>query len=329
MKAETYFVRWRGEVAGPYDIPALKGMLATGELTRHHQISADQKSWAPLMSVLDAAQSAAEKAKTAFLKAAPPQSVEIAQSMPVNHSTETIRISKDANRNQSSEAPSHPSLLTKDGAKSAPPVFPTTPESWFYFNEGQIYGPTPFGVLQSMAAQGILHADSQVLKEGDLFWRPLHQVAGMTCNPLVPAGFLQRALALVIDGAVLGCICSIWLLLLYMFLLFCGLGKNEINILLKSFGSLLSVLIIWIYFSCLESSADITTFGKMAVDITVVDEYGRPILYGRANARFWSKLISSFLFIGFFMAAFTNRKQALHDLIAKTLVIQMNNNRRG
>jgi uncharacterized RDD family membrane protein YckC len=49
---------------------------------------------------------------------------------------------------------------------------------------------------------------------------------------------------------------------------------------------------------------------------------GRRISFARATARHFAKYISTLiLFIGFIMAAFTAKKQALHDLIAETVVV--------
>ena len=42
------------------------------------------------------------------------------------------------------------------------------------------------------------------------------------------------------------------------------------------------------------------------------------------SGRFFAKFISAIiLFIGYLMAAFTDRKRALHDIIAGTLVIKV------
>jgi uncharacterized RDD family membrane protein YckC len=50
---------------------------------------------------------------------------------------------------------------------------------------------------------------------------------------------------------------------------------------------------------------------------------GNRLSFGKATARFWSKAISLFILgIGFIITAFTGRKQALHDLMAGTLVVQ-------
>jgi uncharacterized RDD family membrane protein YckC len=55
--------------------------------------------------------------------------------------------------------------------------------------------------------------------------------------------------------------------------------------------------------------------------IRVCDEAGQKISFAKASTRFFAKWISSALFgIGFFMAAFTKKKQGLHDLMAGTIV---------
>jgi hypothetical protein len=64
------------------------------------------------------------------------------------------------------------------------------------------------------------------------------------------------------------------------------------------------------------------TLGKMAVGIKVVRSNGERLTKGRAFGRYWAMLLSSFtLGIGFLMAAFTERKQGLHDMICDTLVV--------
>ena len=77
----------------------------------------------------------------------------------------------------------------------------------------------------------------------------------------------------------------------------------------------------WIYEAAMESSSRQATLGKMAMGLKVTDEQGRRISFGRATARYFSKIISGMiLLIGYIMAGFTARKQALHDMIAGTLV---------
>ena len=82
------------------------------------------------------------------------------------------------------------------------------------------------------------------------------------------------------------------------------------------------VLVLWLYFALMESSGTQGTLGKMAVGLKVTDQSGRRIGFGRATGRFFGKLLSTIIFcIGHFMAGFTAKKQALHDLMAGTLVL--------
>jgi uncharacterized RDD family membrane protein YckC len=79
----------------------------------------------------------------------------------------------------------------------------------------------------------------------------------------------------------------------------------------------------WLYFALMESSAKQATLGKMLFGVRVTDLAGRRISFGRATARYFSKILSGLVFgLGFLMAAFTAKKQALHDFIAGTLVVR-------
>jgi uncharacterized RDD family membrane protein YckC len=58
----------------------------------------------------------------------------------------------------------------------------------------------------------------------------------------------------------------------------------------------------------------------------VTDLDGRRISFGVATGRFFGKFISAImLWIGFIMAEFTSKKQALHDIMASCLVIKKRN----
>ncbi len=78
----------------------------------------------------------------------------------------------------------------------------------------------------------------------------------------------------------------------------------------------------WLYFALMESSPRQATLGKQALGIMVTDLAGQRISFARATGRFFAKILSGLiLWIGYVMAAFTERKQALHDLLASCLVV--------
>ena len=78
----------------------------------------------------------------------------------------------------------------------------------------------------------------------------------------------------------------------------------------------LAVWFLMIYWILMESSRYQASIGKMLVGIKVGDKDGRRISIARAAARNASKIISAItLMIGFMMAGWTRRKQALHDIL--------------
>jgi uncharacterized RDD family membrane protein YckC len=87
-----------------------------------------------------------------------------------------------------------------------------------------------------------------------------------------------------------------------------------------------SNLIVWImYCIVMESSRMRATIGKRLVGAVVVTEAGEPLNFRQALIRNISKIISIVpLFIGFLWVAFSKERQAWHDKIAKTYVIQIN-----
>jgi uncharacterized RDD family membrane protein YckC len=131
------------------------------------------------------------------------------------------------------------------------------------------------------------------------------QPSAPAAAPVQYAGFWLRFLAIILDGLILGI--AGWIL----------------AILFNPQTSLFSSLIGWLYFALMESSESQATLGKRAVSIKVTDMNGNRISFGRATGRYFAKIISGLhLFIGFMMAGWTSKKQALHDMIAETLVIK-------
>lgn len=121
---------------------------------------------------------------------------------------------------------------------------------------------------------------------------------------MVYANFGKRLLAFLIDGAIL------WF------------GGFMLYFIIGYYGYTVSWLGGWLYFALMESSEKQATLGKMALGLTVTDLSGQRITFGRATGRYFGKFVSSMILcIGYLMAAFTERCQALHDMMAGTLVL--------
>jgi len=80
----------------------------------------------------------------------------------------------------------------------------------------------------------------------------------------------------------------------------------------------------WLDYAWMESSEKQATLGKLALGLVVTNTEGRRISFGRASGRFFAKMITGLipLGIGYIMAGFTERKQALHHMIASCLVVK-------
>jgi len=79
----------------------------------------------------------------------------------------------------------------------------------------------------------------------------------------------------------------------------------------------------WLYDAGMTASSRQGTLGKMVFGMKVTDLNGGRISFGRATGRFLAKILSGMILnIGYIMAGFTERKQALHDMIAGTLVVR-------
>jgi len=84
---------------------------------------------------------------------------------------------------------------------------------------------------------------------------------------------------------------------------------------------LLTIVGQWLYEAFLLSSSYQATPGKMIFGMKVTDLEGNRISFARASGRHFGKYLSAmFLCVGFILAGFTARKQALHDILAATVV---------
>lgn len=148
------------------------------------------------------------------------------------------------------------------------------------------------------------------------------------------AGFWWRFLAYIIDDLIIGAVS--WIFALPILAIFgismyslseAGMDPDDAELLIvpiimaaSSIGFLVLIL-QWLYFALMESSKHQGTLGKIVLKIKVTDMEGNRISFGRATGRYFGKIISGMILsIGYIMAGFTEKKQALHDILASCLV---------
>ena len=153
------------------------------------------------------------------------------------------------------------------------------------------------------------------------------------------AGFWLRFVAAFIDGILLSIID--WIILVPILTMigitanggfpFSGMDPDDLDIAAMIATITAMFGIAWIvkrvvdilYHSLMESSKFQGSIGKMALGLIVTDTNGGKLDFTKAFIRNLSKIISYFILcIGYIMAGFTEKKQALHDMIANTLVVK-------
>lgn len=143
---------------------------------------------------------------------------------------------------------------------------------------------------------------------------------------LIYAGFWLRFYAALLDLLVLGA--GITLVLSLSIMLIAYTGRDDLlrnaEILWLSLGLVISVSLA--YTILLESGARGATLGKRWMNIKLLDSNGDRLTLSRSVGRLLARLVS-FLpaLLGFLIQPFTPRKQALHDLLAGTIVVRSGN----
>jgi len=201
--------------------------------------------------------------------------------------------------------------------------------------DGERIGPYSLEEINRQLAAGALIPQDLGWSESSPGWKPLLSFVGVivpggassTAFPTslatpvtfgLPeyAGFWIRGWALVIDAVIVGAfalLIPIWLK---------SASAESAGPL--ALGPILQTLLVWIYMPALWFSPMQATAGQRICRLRVVDAMdGGRITFMRGLLRVLSMILSGLILgIGFLMAAFTERKRALHDIIAETCVVK-------
>ncbi|MEZ6045963.1 MAG: RDD family protein [Planctomycetaceae bacterium] len=225
------------------------------------------------------------------------------------------------------------------------------PINWYYKIDGEEHGPVTSDDLRKMAVAGTLASNDLVRKEDMQDWVPANRLKGLEFantaydpynedydpenetyeegeyarargdgyNEPIYAGFWLRFCAYFLDSLLLG---FVNFGLGFAMGMVMGIMQLE-PVIIQIAAQILGIVMFWLYFAVSESSEAQATPGKRILGIKVTGLNGERISFGRATGRTFAKYISGFtLMIGFIMAGFTEKKQALHDMIASCLVVK-------
>jgi uncharacterized RDD family membrane protein YckC len=153
----------------------------------------------------------------------------------------------------------------------------------------------------------------------------IHKLSELPPRPAF-AGFWLRAVAYLIDtifiSLVFGLIASFYP---STFIKIPGAGTTSLASLpqLTPIAFAITISATWFYYTVFEASIWQATPGKRVMRLYVADLNGQRLTFARAAARNFAKMISSLTFlVGYLVAGFTEKKQALHDILASCLVLR-------
>jgi len=201
--------------------------------------------------------------------------------------------------------------------------------------DGERIGPYSLEEINRQLAAGTLIPQDLGWSESSPGWKPLLSFVGVivpggASSTAVPtslatpvtfglpeyAGFWIRGWALMIDAVIVGT----FALLIAMWLKF----ASAESVGPVALAPILQTLLVWIYMPALWFSPMQATAGQRICRLRVVDAMdGGRITFMRGLLRVLGMTLSGLILgIGFLMAAFTERKRALHDIIAGTCVVK-------
>ena len=210
-------------------------------------------------------------------------------------------------------------------------------QNWFYAQGNEQVGPVESDQLRAMLADGRLSGSALVWSEGMPAWVAAQSVPEFAVLPSIQpgavaslpyytpqvqyqyAGFWLRFVAWILDSLIL--------------VIPSGIVRGIIMGVMSAAGAppaatfavgyMAQLAVGWLYFALQESSVHQATLGKRALSLKVMDLNGNRLTFDRASGRYFGKLVSGIILaIGYMMAGWTQRKQALHDMMAGCLVMR-------
>ena len=153
MESDSYYVRFRGQVTGPYTRDQLIARARAGQVSQVHSISADKTAWRIAKSY-------------GWLFSASPIATPVAQAV-MDAPEEAEADDAEGSLNQASAYQSA-AEMSADGR-------------FYYAQNGVTVGPVPFAALRSLVESGTLHAQDLVWQENATAAIPAARMAALAC----------------------------------------------------------------------------------------------------------------------------------------------------
>lgn len=143
-------------------------------------------------------------------------------------------------------------------------------------------------------------------------------------SPVIYAGFWLRLLAALVDLVAMfipfGIV--VFIVVVIVKLVSATKGYDPATVILTVLPPV-AIVATWLYFAVMESSSWQATLGKKLTGLYVTDIGRQRLSLSRSTGRTFAKYLSSMtLGIGYLLCGFTEKRQALHDIVANCLVLR-------
>lgn len=300
-KMNSYRIKWKGRESGPYTETELRDMLANREIRNLHEVEVEGE-WVTIRRFFKSRDLSEEEPLEISSSATTPPP----KSPPIPVAPE----SKSATPTPPFQKADPPDLPKPENASPVQEALNREEESALALNSEDGNTP-PLSKKSALPKPDISKTVVRQTRAGEF---------------LVHAGFWYRILAAGFDMALVFALPILIVSKLFSIEIALTDPTDFINHLTGTgpFEIALAILLLvlnWLYFAFMESSMRRGTIGKIVLGLVVTDELGKRISFQRASLRFFSKFFSGIILLaGFFLAAFTRRRQGLHDLISRCTV---------
>lgn len=351
MQDEQYFIRRRGRVTGPYDYDTVKKMVQTGKLYKSDELSLDQVDWVTASET----EFFPEKVQTKKVNPNPdevPDDDYQPGPSPVSGNPPPQTLWYYALNDQQLGPIKEIELKQQFQLKTIGPktkVWCEGMSTWEDADKNNVFRDYFFVAPVANGGIGISGFDrfcencgnkveprafmcmkcgSRLKKGGESQEGGSRNGNGELLDHTELATIGQRFIAHVIDGFILAFIAILEGFVLFLPPIVITFAGNEAVAALAYMIS--SVLFFVVYFATfiyydayLISTEKMATPGKAMFNLAVCREDGSRLTFGLAIGRLFVKsVLSPILLIGYLLAIFNNKHQALHDMMVGSLVVQ-------
>ena len=170
---DTYFIRWKSQVSGPFSPNDIKAMLLEGQITKHHQVSGNKVEWTPLQET------------DAFRADCRPR-------LATNQAASSAGVSAAPGQSTGKTATIPDQVVDHQKLRLMPLDNETAQERWYYAENGKTEGPVTMWELRQLIDTGTIQKNYPICKEGEERWVRAGDAFSSLWHTPAPSSYVQQ-----------------------------------------------------------------------------------------------------------------------------------------